>query len=164
MEQIDWRMRFGLENVSINSLKLSPLASGAKCIILIDPFCNSCQANVMQMNLRGKTIDFSKNSREVRQKWFWLSLNCSVILVWKLTLNTVSSDQILTIRVGNDFSVKVYIHFARKPQWPWFTDFKHTQHKRFAPTSRSFSYNTNLSWHKQNAMQIYVDMPNIANV
>ena len=62
MERIDWRMRFGLLNVSINSLKLSPLASGAKGIILIDPFCNSCQANVMQMNLREKTKDFSKNS------------------------------------------------------------------------------------------------------
>ena len=57
----------------------------------------------MQMNLREKTIDFSKNSREVRQKWFWLSSNCSVILVWKLTLNTVISDRILTIRVGNYF-------------------------------------------------------------
>ena len=45
----------------------------------------------MQMNLREKTIDFSKNSREVRQKWFWLSSNCSVILVWKLTLATGKS-------------------------------------------------------------------------
>ena len=70
MERIDWRMRFGLLNVSINSLKLSPLASGAKGIILRDPFCYSCQANVMQMNLREKTKDFSKNSgEEVRQKY-----------------------------------------------------------------------------------------------
>ena len=38
-----------------------------------------------------KTMDFSKNSREVRQKWFWLSSNCSVILVWKLTLATGKS-------------------------------------------------------------------------
>ena len=33
---------------------------------------------------RKKTIDFSKNSREVQQKWFWLSSNWSVILVWNL--------------------------------------------------------------------------------
>ena len=35
-------------------------------------------------------MDFSKDSREVRQKWFWLSSNCRVILVWKLTLATGS--------------------------------------------------------------------------
>ena len=38
-----------------------------------------------------KAMDFSKNSREVRQKWFWLSSNCRVILVWKLTLATGKS-------------------------------------------------------------------------
>ena len=86
MERIDWRMRFGPQNVSITSLKLSPLALDAKGIIFIDRSCNLCQTNAMQMNLREKAIDLSNNSREVRQKWFWLSSNCNVILVWKLTL------------------------------------------------------------------------------
>ena len=70
MERIDWRMRFGPQNVSINSLKLSPLALDAKGIIYIDRSCNLCQTNAMQMNLREKAIDLSNNSREVRQKWF----------------------------------------------------------------------------------------------
>ena len=144
--------------------------SGAKGIILIDPFCNSCQTNVMQMNLREKTIDFSKNSREVRQKWFWLSSNCSVILVWKLTLTTGKSWTkywrfvLEMIFLSNFISIlreSRNDHNSRTSSKRNTNDLLETQGLSATIQIQVDSEDKQI---KQNAMQIYIDMPNTANV
>ena len=170
MERIAWRMRFGLQNVSINSLRVSPLASGAKGIILIDPFCNSCQTNAMQMTLREKTIDFRKNSREVRQKWFWLSSNCSVILVWKLTLATGKPWTKYWRFVLEMIFLSKFISILRESRNDHNsrTSSKRNTNDLLQPQGLSATIQIQVDSEdkqiKQNAMQIYIELLNTANV
>ena len=147
-----------------------PLASGAKGIILIDPFCISCQTNVMQMSLREKTIDFSKNSREVQQKWFWLSSNCSAILVWKLFLARGKSwtkywrfvlEMIFLPNFISIFRESRNDHNSR-------TSSTHNTNDLLEPQGLSATIQIQVDSEdnqiQQNAMQIYIDIPNTANV
>ena len=144
--------------------------SSAKGIILIDPFCNSCQANVMQMNLREKTIDFSKNSREFRQKWFWLSSNYSVILVWKLTLATEKSWTKYWRFVLEMIFLSKFISILRESRNDHNsrTSSTHNTNDLLEPQGLSATIQIQVDSEdkqiKQNAMQIYIDMPNTANV
>ena len=119
---------------------------------------------------RKKTTDFSKNSREVRQKWFWLSSNCSVILVWKLTLNMGKSWTKYWRFVLEMIFLSKFISILRESRNDHNsrTSSKRNTNDLLQPQGLSATIQIQVDSEdkqiKQNAMQIYIDMPNTANV
>ena len=117
-----------------------------------------------------KTIDLSKNSREVRQKWFWLSSNCSVILVWKLTLATGKSWTKYWRFVLEMIFLSKFISILRESRNDHNsrTSSTHNTNDLLEPQGLSATIQIHVDSEdkqiKQNAMQIYIDMPNTANV
>ena len=119
---------------------------------------------------RKKTMDFSNNSREVRQKWFWLSSNCSVIFVWKLTLNTGKSWTKYWRFVLEMIFLSKFISILRESRNDHNsrTSSTHNTNDLLEPQGLSATIQIQVDSEdkqiKQNAMQIYIDMPNTANV
>ena len=117
-----------------------------------------------------KTMDFKKNSREVRQKWFWLSSNCSVILVWKLTLATGKSWTKYWRFLLEIIFLSNFISILRKSRNDHNsrTSSKRNTNNLLEPQGLSATIQIQVDSEdkqiKQNAMQIYIDMPNTANV
>ena len=120
--------------------------------------------------LERKTMDFSKNSREVRQKWFWLSSNCSVILVWKLTLATGKSWTKYWRFVLEMIFLSSFISILRESRNDHNsrTSNKRNTNELLEPQGLSATIQIKVDSEdkqiKQNAMQIYIDTPNTANV
>ena len=124
----------------------------------------------MQMNLREKTIDFSKNSREFRKKWFWLSSNYSVILVWKLPLATEKSWTKYWRFVSETIFLSKFITILRESRNDHNSQTSSTRNTNDLLEPQGLSATIQIQVDskdkqiKQNAMQIYIDVPNTANV
>ena len=110
----------------------------------------------MQMNLREKTIDFSKNSRQVQQKWFWLSSTCWVILVWKLTLASRKSSSKYWRFVLEFICHSLYGFILRESHYD--------HNSRTSSTRNTNIFDREDKKFKQNEMKIYIDMPNTQNL
>ena len=117
-----------------------------------------------------KAMDFSKNSREVRQKWFWLSSNCSVILVWKLTFATGKSWTKYWRFVLEMIFLSTFISILRESRNDHNsrTSSKRNTNDLLEPQGLSATIQIQVDSEdkqiKQNAMQIYIDTPNTANI
>ena len=117
-----------------------------------------------------ETIDFSKNSREVRQKWFWRSSNCSVILVWKLTLATGNSWTKYWRFVLEMIVLSKFISISRESRNDHNSRTSSTYNTndllepQCLPATTQIQVDSEDKQTKQNAMQIYIDMQNPANV